>query len=114
MWWARRSRYGDLVQRQIAIFVEEEAELLDAVEDARRAYERSRAGDAEERYGVYMDLVEEAEERLLELRDTYSEWMAVSERRRYEREFTRMAEKLLPSLVVRRDYGRAVDPDYDL
>jgi|ERR671933_637156 hypothetical protein len=109
-----RARYADLVRRQLAIFVEEEEALLEAIERARRAYDRAGAPEAEERYGLYMDLVEEAEERMLALRDTYAEWMAAAERRRYEREFTRMAEKLLPSLVVRRDYGRAVDPDYEL
>jgi hypothetical protein len=114
MWRARRRRYADLVRRQIAIFVDEHRPLLESLEAARRAYERAPAGEAEERYGSYMDLVEEAEERLLALRDTYAEWIAASERRRYEREFTRVAEKLLPSLIVRRDYGRAVDPDYDV
>jgi hypothetical protein len=114
MWRGRRGRYADLVRRQFAIFVEEHAELLASIERARRAYDRAPAVEAGERYGAYMDLVEEAEERLLALRDHYAEWMAVSARRDYEREFLRTAEKLLPSLVVRRDYGRAVDPDYEL
>jgi hypothetical protein len=114
MWRARRGRYADVVQRQVMMFVADQAPLLTAIEDARRAYDRARAVEAGERYGEYMDLVEEAEERLLALRDNYAEWMAASQRRDYEREFTRTAEKLLPSLVVRRDYGRAVDPDYEL
>ena len=33
------------------------------------------------------------------------------ERRRYEREFSRAAERLLPTLQARRHYQRAVDPD---
>jgi hypothetical protein len=114
MWRARRGRYADVVRRQVTIFVEEHAALLTAIEDARRAYDRAPAAEAGERYGGYMDLVEEAEESLLALRDHYAEWMAASERRDYEREFLRTAEKLLPSLVVRRDYGRAVDSDYEL
>jgi len=32
---------------------------------------------------------------------------------RYEREFSKVAERRLPSLVVRRIYQRAMDPDLD-
>jgi hypothetical protein len=58
-----------------------------------------------------MDLVEEAEEDLLALRDRYAETMAARERRRYEREFFRAAERMLPTLQSRRHYLRAIDPD---
>jgi hypothetical protein len=37
--------------------------------------------------------------------------MAARERRRYEREFSRAAERMLPTLQGRREYLRAVDPD---
>src|SRR2546421_316958 len=60
-----------------------------------------------------MALVEEAEEELLALRDRYAETMAARDRMRYEREFSKAAERRLPSLVVRRIYQRAMDPDLD-
>ena len=78
---------------------------------AKRAYDRAEAATAEEAFGDYMDLVEEAEDSLLELRDRYAETMAARERRRYEREFSRAAERMLPTLQARRQYLRAVDPD---
>jgi hypothetical protein len=37
--------------------------------------------------------------------------MAARERRRYEREFSRAAERILPTLHARRHYLRAIDPD---
>jgi hypothetical protein len=39
--------------------------------------------------------------------------MAARDRMRYEREFSKAAERRLPSLVVRRIYQRAMDPDLD-
>ena len=107
----RRRRFGDLVGRQIELFVSDNANLLARVDAAQRAYDRAGADDSEELFGDYMDLVEEAEEELLSLRDHYAEGMAARDRRDYEREFYRAAEKRLPTLVARRAYHRAVDPD---
>ena len=47
----------------------------------------------------------------LDLRDRYAETMAARERGRYEREFSRAAERMLPTLQARREYLRAIDPD---
>ena len=58
-----------------------------------------------------MDAVEEAEDALLELRDRYAETMEARERRRYEREFSRAAERLLPTLQARRTTSGPIDPD---
>lgn len=106
-----RPRYGDVIRRQLELFAAEHAELLRAVAGAERVYVRSGTADAEERYGDYMDLVEQAEDELLALRDRYAETMAARERTRYEREFSRAAERQLPTLQARRAYLRAIDPD---
>ena len=108
-----RSRFGDVIARQLAMFGEDQHDLLLHIEQARVSYTHARSGDAEERYGTYMDLVEEAEEELLALRDRYAETMAGRDRMRYEREFSKAAERRLPSLAVRRSYLRAMDPDLD-
>jgi hypothetical protein len=110
MFW-RRGRFGDLVMRQLALFLADNGDLLARVDEAKEAYEHAGAEDAEERFGEYMDLVEEAEDALLAIRDTYAESMAARDRRAYEREFYRAAEKRLPSLVARREYRRAIAPD---
>jgi hypothetical protein len=108
-----RARFNDVITRQLAMFAEEHHALLLRVEQARVSYTHSGSDAAEERYGDYMDLVEEAEEELLALRDRYAETMAARDRLRYEREFLRLAERRLPSLATRRDYRRAMDPDLD-
>jgi hypothetical protein len=110
MFW-RRGRFRDLIERQLGLFSADHAALLQRVAEAKEAYEEAGAEDAEERFGEYMDLVEEAEDDLLALRDTYAESMAARDRRMYEREFYRAAEKRLPSLAARRHYRRAIDPD---
>jgi hypothetical protein len=106
-----RSRFGDVIRTQLDLYLDENAELLRRVDSARRGYDRARAPGAEEAYGIYMDAVEEAEDALLELRDRYAETMAARERGRYEREFSRAAERMLPTLQARRHYLRAIDPD---
>jgi len=108
-----RSRFGDVIARQLAMFAEDQHDLLLRIEQARVSYTHARSGNAEELYGDYMDLVEEAEEELLALRDRYAETMAGRDRMRYEREFSKAAERRLPSLAVRRSYLRAMDPDLD-
>jgi len=106
-----RPRFSDVIRRQLELFEAENADLLRRIDEAKRAYDRSGADDAEEAYGDYIDLVEEAEDELLELRDRYAETMAARDRRAYEREFWRAAGKRLPTLQGRRLYLRAVDPD---
>jgi hypothetical protein len=108
-----RPRFGDVITRQLAMFAEEYHDLLLRTEQARVSYTHSRAESAEELYGDYMDLVEEAEDELLALRDRYAETMAARDRMRYEREFRKAAERQLPSLAARRVYRRAMDPDLD-
>jgi hypothetical protein len=106
-----RPRYAAVIRAQLDLYLEQNADLLKRVEAAKEAYDHAGRPDAEEAYGVYMDAVEEAEDALLELRDRYAETMAARERRRYEREFSRAAERMLPTLQGRREYLRAIDPD---
>ncbi|HEY3765260.1 MAG TPA: hypothetical protein VGL44_08880 [Gaiellales bacterium] len=106
-----RPRFADVIRAQLDLYLEENADLLTRVAAAKQAYDRAKAPGAEEAYGVYMDAVEEAEDALLELRDRYAETMAARERGRYEREFSRAAERMLPTLQSRRLYMRAIDPD---
>jgi hypothetical protein len=106
-----RTRFADVIRAQLDLYLEQNADLLRRVEAAKQAYDRARSPGAEEAYGAYMDAVEEAEDALLELRDRYAETMAARERGRYEREFSRAAERMLPTLQSRRHYLRAIDPD---
>jgi hypothetical protein len=103
-----------VIRPQLDLFDADNGDLLRRVGEAKLVYDRAGADGAEEAYGDYMDLVEEAEEALLELRDRYAETMSARDRRTYEREFWRAAARRLPSLAARRAYLRAVDPDSTL
>jgi hypothetical protein len=72
--------------------------LLRACSDAERAYDEAERDEAEERYGEYLDLVEEAAEALTELRDGYAS--TLDDPRAYLREFERAAARRLPRLRV--------------
>ena len=63
-----RPRFGDLIRRQLDLFEREHRGLIEDCLEAERAYVSAPRDEAEERYGDYMDLVEEAEEELLALR----------------------------------------------
>ena len=69
-----------MIGRQLALFSEEHSALLARIGAAHRAYDAPGAGEAEERFGEYMDLVEEAEDALLALRDRYAATMAARDR----------------------------------
>jgi hypothetical protein len=106
-----RSRFHDVIERQLALFEADQRPLLVRIAEAKSEYEHAPRGEAEERFGDYMDLVEEAEDELLALRDRYGATMAEAERQRYERDFLRAAQRRLPSLGARRLYERALETD---
>jgi hypothetical protein len=110
----RRARFRDVIGRQLDLFEADHGDLLGDVSEAEATYNQAGADEAEEAYGDYIELLEQAEEELLALRDRYAETMAGRMRPRYEQEFTRAAERRLPSLVSRRMYERAVDPESEL
>ncbi|HYY34431.1 MAG TPA: hypothetical protein VE693_12765 [Gaiellaceae bacterium] len=65
-------RFVDLIERQLELFAAEHAGLIADVEAALLAYNRAPRGEAEERYGDFLDLVETATDELVELRDNYA------------------------------------------
>jgi hypothetical protein len=68
----RRRRYGEVVERQLALFVSEDGDLLEDVGRALERYNHADADDAEDLYGDYQLAIEAATDRLGELRDTYA------------------------------------------
>ena len=68
----RRSSFDELVERQLALFAEDERELLDEATEAEAAWVRSGRETAEEAYGDYQLVVDAIADRLLDLRETYS------------------------------------------
>jgi hypothetical protein len=92
----RRSRFADVIARQLDLFVRDNLELLDACEAAERAYDRAERDGAEERFGDYQELVEDGTEILAELRDNFASTLDEATAEEYEAAFNRAVAKRLP------------------
>jgi hypothetical protein len=93
----RRTRFGDLVRRQLDLFEADQAALLREAEAAVRAYDDAEREDAEEAYGDYQLVLESVVEALEELRDTYAMTLDDDAREAYEQAFGRAARKRFPT-----------------
>jgi hypothetical protein len=93
----RRRRFADAIERQLDLFAEENAALLERIEEARDTY--ARAGeDPEERYSEFLDLVELATDELAGMRDAYAATLDDEAAEEYEQAFDRAARKRFPVL----------------
>jgi hypothetical protein len=94
----RRDRFRDTIARQLDVFVEDEAGLL---EDCRRragAYERAPREDAEEAYGEFADAIETATEALADMRDRFARTLDAAAVETYEDAFNRAVRRRWPEL----------------
>jgi hypothetical protein len=95
----RRDRFGELVRRQLDLFVEDEAELLREAEEAERAYDTADRAVAEEAYGDYQLVLEAIADALGDRRDTYAATLDDGTREAYEAAFDRAANRRFRSLT---------------
>lgn len=89
----RRGRFTDLVSRQLDLFAEDEAELLEEAREADDAWTVAGREEAEELYGDYQLVVDALAERLLDVRETYAHTLDGGVADEYREEFTRAARK---------------------
>jgi hypothetical protein len=89
----RRGRFQDLVERQLDLFAEDDAELLEEALEAEAAYDAAPAGEAEEAYGDYQLVVDAIADRLLDIRESYAHTLDEDAAAAYSAEFTRAATK---------------------
>ncbi|MGH3072468.1 MAG: hypothetical protein ACRDNB_09415 [Gaiellaceae bacterium] len=94
----RRDRFADLVRRQLDLFAEDEAELLEEAVESERAYDGAEREDAEEAYSDFQLVLETVAERLEELRDGYAATLDEDAAAGYEQAFARAARKRFPKL----------------
>lgn len=92
----RRGRFDDLIERQLTLFQRDNADLITACVAAERAYDDADRDDAEERYGEYVDLVEEGTETLADIRDAFKRTLDEDAAERYEEAFNKAVKKQLP------------------
>ncbi len=93
-------RFADLIRRQLDLFEREEASLVTDCEEAERAYDAADRAEAEERYAVYLDLVETGTELLAGLRDNFASTMDDEAAEDYEESFNRAVVKRLPRFAL--------------
>jgi hypothetical protein len=89
-------RFAELIGRQLDLFVRDNLELLEACDEAERAYDRAGREEAEERFGDYQELVETGTEILADLRDNFASTLDETAAEEYEDAFNRAVVKRLP------------------
>jgi hypothetical protein len=95
----RRSRFAEVVQRQLDVFAEDESTgLFEEVHEAKGRYDRADREGAEESYGDYVDVVEAATEALADMRWRYASTLDEQSAEEYEAEFNRAVRKRWPPL----------------
>ena len=96
----RRGRFGEVIDRQLDLFVRDQLELLEACDAAERAYDGAEKDEAEERYGDYQDLVETGTEILAGLRDNFASTLDEAPAEEYESAFNRAVARRLPRFAL--------------
>jgi hypothetical protein len=96
----RRGRFADLIARQLNLFERERAGLIADADAALAAYNRAERGEAEERYGDYLDLVETGREELEEIRDAYAATLEEATAEEYRALFNAAVRKRLPRFAL--------------
>ncbi|HET6946063.1 MAG TPA: hypothetical protein VFI01_11980 [Gaiellaceae bacterium] len=100
----RRSRFADVVARQLDVFaLDEEDGLLAEVREAKAVYDRADRDEAEERYGDYVAVVEAATEALADMRWQYASTLDEENAADYETAFNRAVRKRWPPLGLEID-----------
>ena len=91
-----RRRFSDVIARQLDVFAEDDADLIEDCRKAERAYNEADRDEAEEKYGDYVDRVELATEALAEMRDRYKRTLDDDAGEEYEEAFNRAVRKRWP------------------
>ena len=68
-----RSRFREVVDRQLELFSTDESELLAEARAAETAVTDASAGESEERYGDFQLVVDAVGERLYDMREAFAE-----------------------------------------
>jgi hypothetical protein len=96
-------RFAELVDRQLDLFEEEDADFLARVDEAERAYDRADREDAEEAFGRFQELVEFGTEALAEMRDAYAQTLDGDAAEEYVAEFNAAVHRRLPRFALEID-----------
>jgi cell division septum initiation protein DivIVA len=96
-------RFAELINRQLELFEQEDADFLARVEEAERAYDRADREEAEEVYGRFQELVEFGTETLAEMRDGYAATLDADAAEEYVDAFNDAVRRRLPRFALEID-----------
>ncbi len=91
----RRSRFADVIRRQLDSFERDHADVIDEARAKLAAYNDAPRDEAEELYGDYIDALETGTEILADLRDNYAQSLAEPLVENYLRDFDKAVGKRL-------------------
>ena len=98
-----RARFADVVERQLEMFRTERAGLIHDTDAALRAYTHAGRGEAEQRYGDYLDLVETGQDELVQIRESYAETLDAPTADEYRMVFNDLVRRRLPRFGLELD-----------
>ena len=87
------SRFREVVQRQLVLFAEDEAALLEEGNAADRAWTAAAREESEELFGDYQLVVDAIGERLYDIRESYAGTLDEATADDYREAFNRAAVK---------------------
>jgi hypothetical protein len=96
-------RFAELIERQLDLFEQEDADFLARVEEAERDYDRADRDEAEEIYGRFQELVEFGTETLAEMRAAYAATLDADAADEYVAEFNAAVHRRLPRFALEID-----------
>jgi hypothetical protein len=96
-------RFAELIDRQLRLFQQEDAEFLARVDEAERAYDRADREEAEEVFGRFQELVEFGTETLAEMRYSYAATLDEDAAEEYVAAFNEAVRRRLPRFALEID-----------
>jgi hypothetical protein len=104
-----RRRFGELIDRQLDLFEQDNTELFERLEDAEDEYRRAGRGEAEERFGDLQELLAEGGETLVELRGAYAETLDDQAAQEYAGAFDFAVLRRFPQFALELDDDEDAD-----
>jgi hypothetical protein len=95
-----KRRFAKLIDRQLDLFAEDNARLLERIADAREAYHGAPREDAEDRFGDYQAWAADGTDALVRLRDAYASTLDDDDAAEYETAFKRAVRRRFGELAL--------------
>lgn len=95
-----RRRFAKVIDRQLDLFTDEHAGLLERIAEARESYTAAPRTDAEDRFGEYQAWVTDGTDVLVRLRDNFASTLSDDDADEYERAFNRAVQRRFGDLAL--------------